>query len=72
MSNPELEKMYQEVKKTIVLGCAGVGSSLVVYGRLIESPAFALNSLYILFLVGSITVLIWLAEIWDYGRALKR
>lgn len=72
MSNPELEKMYQDVKKTIVKGCFGVVAPLVAYGILIKSPAFALNSVYVSVIICFCTILIWIAEIFDYGRALKR
>lgn len=74
MINTELEKekMYQGVKKTIIAGCFVVTGALLNRGLNIESPPFALNSVFIVLGIGFFTILILLAEIWDYGRALKR
>jgi len=74
MINTELEKekMYQDVKKTIIAGCFLVTGALYNRGLNIESPSFASNSLFIVLGTGLFTILILLAEIWDYGRAFKR
>jgi len=72
MSNPELEKMYQGVKKTIVAGCFVVIAALFNHGLDIENPSLATNSVFIVSGICLVIILIWFVEIWDYGRALAR
>jgi uncharacterized membrane protein YdcZ (DUF606 family) len=72
MSNLELEKMYQGVKKTIVAGCFVVIAALFNHGLNIESPTFAAYSVFIVSGIAFFVILIWIAEIWDYGRTSAR
>ncbi len=65
MSNQDLEKRYEGVKKAIFTSTPTMAVALIGYSALIENPTFGTNSLIFLFSIWASTLLIWIAEIID-------
>lgn len=65
MSKQDLERRYEEVKKTIALISGALTVPLVNYGIFIQSKIWCTNSMIIFGGISFCFILIWIAEIID-------